>query len=153
MLPQFLQHLYLSVSTIILNNFLVNFLVLLIMINFFTHTDILLWNTNCMQSKIKFLNYLNVNNIPTALTDNKYLRPASEFICPNYLTYRSDRLNQRGGGPAIKTRQDFKHCEILHSPMQHVEATAIQLDINKESIILISVYNTPGKTTERDLNS
>jgi hypothetical protein len=31
-----------------------------------------------------------------------------------------------------------------------MEATAIQLNINKESIVLISVYNPPGKIIERD---
>jgi hypothetical protein len=33
-----------------------------------------------------------------------------------------------------------------------MEATAIQLNINKESIVLISVYNPPGKIIERDLD-
>jgi hypothetical protein len=33
-----------------------------------------------------------------------------------------------------------------------MEATAIQLNINKESIILISVYNPPSKIVERDLD-
>jgi endonuclease/exonuclease/phosphatase family metal-dependent hydrolase len=31
-----------------------------------------------------------------------------------------------------------------------MEATAIQLNVNKESIILISVYNPPGEVVERD---
>jgi hypothetical protein len=33
-----------------------------------------------------------------------------------------------------------------------MEATALQLNINKESIILISVYNPPGTIVERDLD-
>jgi hypothetical protein len=33
-----------------------------------------------------------------------------------------------------------------------MEATAIQLNINRESIVLISVYNPPGKIIERDLD-
>jgi hypothetical protein len=33
-----------------------------------------------------------------------------------------------------------------------MEATAIQLNINKESIVLISAYNPPGKIIERDLD-
>jgi hypothetical protein len=33
-----------------------------------------------------------------------------------------------------------------------MEATAIQLNINKESIIIISVYNPPGTIMERDLD-
>jgi hypothetical protein len=46
---------------------------------------------------------------------------------------------------AILIRQDFKHSEILVPRLQHMEGTAIQLNINKESIILISDYNSPGK--------
>jgi hypothetical protein len=33
-----------------------------------------------------------------------------------------------------------------------MEATAIQLNINKESIILISIYNPLGKIAEGDLD-
>jgi hypothetical protein len=32
-----------------------------------------------------------------------------------------------------------------------MEATAIQLNNNKESIILILIYSTPGKITERNV--
>jgi hypothetical protein len=33
-----------------------------------------------------------------------------------------------------------------------MEATAIQLKINKESIVLISIYNPPGEIIEQDLD-
>jgi hypothetical protein len=33
-----------------------------------------------------------------------------------------------------------------------MEATALQLNINRESISLISVYNPPGKIIERQLD-
>jgi hypothetical protein len=33
-----------------------------------------------------------------------------------------------------------------------MEATAIQLNTNKESIILISIHNPPGRIIERDLD-
>jgi hypothetical protein len=33
-----------------------------------------------------------------------------------------------------------------------MEATAVQLSVNKESIVLISVYNPPGKSIESDLD-
>jgi exonuclease III len=58
----------------------------------------------------------------------------------------------QGGGTAVLIRQDFKHSEILLPSLQHIEATAIQLNINKETIVLISVYNPPGKIVERDLD-
>jgi hypothetical protein len=40
---------------------------------------------------------------------------------------------------------------MLLPQLHDVEAAAIQLNINKESIILISVYNPPGEIIERDL--
>jgi hypothetical protein len=118
----------------------------------FTYTDILFWNARGIKSKkCEFINYLEANNIPIALISETHLQPSTKFKCPNYITYRSDRLNQRGGGTAILIRQDFKHSEILLPRLQHMEATAIQLNINKESIGFLSSYNPPGKITERDL--
>jgi hypothetical protein len=49
-------------------------------------------------------------------------------------------------------RQDIKHNEILLQLLQRMEATAIQLSINKELTILVSVYNPPGQIIERDLD-
>jgi hypothetical protein len=80
-----------------------------------------------------------------------HLQPPKKFKYPNYLTYRSDRLNQQGGGAAILILQDFKHSKHLFPLFQNMETTAIQLNINKESTFLISVYDAPGKITERDL--
>jgi hypothetical protein len=52
----------------------------------------------------------------------------------------------------VEERQDFAHSEILFPRLQHIEATAIQLNINEESIVLISVYNHPAKIIERNLD-
>jgi hypothetical protein len=153
MLLQFMQHPFESVLPIIFNNFLANLLGPPIMGKFLTHTDILFWNARDIKpKKYEFLNYLEANSIPIALINETHLQPFTKFKCPNYITYRSDRLTQRGGGTAILIRQDIKHNEILLAHLQHMEATAIQLNINKESLILISVYNLPGKTVERDLD-
>jgi hypothetical protein len=119
---------------------------------FLTYADILFWNVRGIKhKKYEFLNYLETNSIPIALINETHLQPSTKFKCPNYITYRSDRLTQRSGGIAILIRQDIKHNEILLPHLQHMKATAIQLNINKESIILISLYNPPGKIVERDL--
>jgi hypothetical protein len=75
-----------------------------------------------------------------------------KFKCPNYVIYRSDRVNKRGGGSAILIRKNLKHNEFLLPHLQHMEATAIQLHINKELIILVFVYNPPVKIIQRDLD-
>jgi exonuclease III len=74
------------------------------------------------------------------------------FKCTNFITYRYDRLEQRGGGTAILIRQDIKHNEFLIPQLQRVEATAIQLRIKKELITLVSIYNPPGQIIERDFD-
>jgi hypothetical protein len=66
--------------------------------------------------------------------------------------YRSDRVGGPGGGTAILIRKEIKHSESLLPKLQHMEATAIQLIINKELITLVSIYNPPGKIIERDLD-
>jgi hypothetical protein len=57
-----------------------------------------------------------------------------------------------GCGTAILIRKDVKHNEFLLPHLQRVEATAIQLRINKELIILTFVYKPPGQIIERDLD-
>jgi hypothetical protein len=71
-----------------------------------------------------------------------------------YIKYRSDRLNQRGGGTVIVifVRQDFKHSEILLPHLQHMEAAAIQLNVNKKSIVLISLHSPPRRIIESDFD-
>jgi hypothetical protein len=67
-----------------------------------THTNILFWNARSIKfKKYEFINYLNASNIPIALISETHLQPSTKFKYPNYITYRSDRLNQRGGGTAI----------------------------------------------------
>jgi hypothetical protein len=78
-----------------------------------THTNILFWNARGIKSKkYEFINYLDANNIPRALISETHLQFSTKFKCPNYITYRSDRLNQRGGGTAILIRRDFYNRSV-----------------------------------------
>jgi hypothetical protein len=43
-------------------------------------------------------NYLEANSIPIALISETHLKPSLKFKCPSYITYRSERVNQHGGG-------------------------------------------------------
>jgi hypothetical protein len=61
-------------------------------------------------------------------------------------------LKQRDGVTIIFIRQDIKHNEILFPHLHHMEATVIQSNINKESIILIWIHNHPGKIIKRYLD-
>jgi exonuclease III len=97
-----------------------------------SQTDILFWNARGIKSKkCEFLNYLEANNIPVSLVTETHLRPATKFKCSSYVTCRSERSNERDGGTAMLIRQDLKHSETLHPQLQRMEATAIQISINK----------------------
>jgi hypothetical protein len=120
---------------------------------YLTHSDILFWNARGIKSKkFELLNYLEANNIPIALISEPHLQPSITFKCSNYITYRSDRITQQGGGTAILIHGDINHKDFLLPHQQRMEATAIQLTINKDLIILVSIYSPPGKIIERDLD-
>jgi exonuclease III len=85
-----------------------------------THADILFWNARGIKTKkAELLNYLEANNLPIALIGETHLHPSNSFKCANYITYRSDRSTQRGGGTAILIRQDIMHNEL---PSPHSSA-------------------------------
>jgi endonuclease/exonuclease/phosphatase family metal-dependent hydrolase len=118
-----------------------------------THSDILFWNARGIKTKkLELVNHLEANNIPVALIAETHLQPSITFKCANYFTYRSDRTTQRSGGTAILARRDINHIEFPLPQLQRIEATAIQLTLNKEPVILVSVYSPPGKIFERDLD-
>jgi exonuclease III len=117
-----------------------------------THSDILFWNAwGIKTKKLELVNYLEANNIPVGLISETHLQPSITFKCANYFTYRSDITTQRGGGTAILARRDISHIEFPLPQHQRIEATALQFRLNKEPVILVSVYSPPGKIFERDL--
>jgi hypothetical protein len=120
--------------------------------NFSNNTSIVFWNARGVSNKkSEYFNYLEYN-IPIALLNETHLKPSIKFKCPNYCVYRSDRENRPGGGTAILIRKEIQHFEIFLPKLQHMEATPIQLYINKELVTLISIYNPPGKILEADLD-
>jgi hypothetical protein len=109
---------------------------------YLTHSNILFWNARGIKTKkFELLNYLEANNIPIALISETHLQPSITFKCSNYITYRPDRITQRGGGTAILIRRDINHNEFPLPHLQRMEATAIHLTINKELVILVSAYS------------
>ena len=118
-----------------------------------SNTCILFWNARGISNKkTEFFNYLEANNIAIALVNETHLHQSRKFNCPNYYTYRSDRQDRPGGGTAILIRKGIKHSEIALPKLEHMEATAIQLNINSELITLASIYNPPGKIVERGID-
>ena len=77
-----------------------------------------------------------------------HLQPSAKL---NYSVYRKDTDDTPGEGTAIVVRKVIKHSEILQPTLQHMEATAIQLSINKSLVTLNSIYKPPGKIVETDI--
>jgi hypothetical protein len=96
---------------------------------------------------------LESNNIQVARINETHLQPPMKLKCSNHKRTRMGlRLNQWVLRNDHSTTSNLKQSEILLPHLQHVEAKAIQLNVNKESIILISIYNPPGRIAERDLH-
>ena len=71
------------------------------------------------------------NNILLAPVTEPHFKASTKLNCPNYFVYSNDRDNTPGGGRAIVVRKVIKHSELLLLILQHTEATAIQISINK----------------------
>jgi hypothetical protein len=140
MLLQFMQHSHENTLPIIFSNFLATSSVFLITGKPFTHTNILFWNARGIKSKkYEFINYLEANNIPIALISETRLQASMKLKCPNYITYRSDRLNQYGGGTSILICRDFKNTEILLPSETSAAKSTFTWLISEEFIVYCSI--------------
>jgi endonuclease/exonuclease/phosphatase family metal-dependent hydrolase len=117
----------------------------------FNHTYILFLNPRSIKSKkYEFLNYSEANNIPITLINETQLQPETKFKFPNYVTYRPDRLNQRGDGTAILVCIYFKDFRSPPPPATYgSDSYPIQY---QQRIHIINFYlQPPRQNFERDL--
>lgn len=69
-------------------------------------------------------------------------KKSNKLIILNYAMYRNDRIEQPKGGTAILIKKDIMHIK-LEALKSQTENTIIQLEINKEEIVLIAAYSSP----------
>lgn len=87
------------------------------------------------QNKHKLRSLLSIHNIDA----ETFLNPSHQYTIPNYNTYRTDRLTNKGGGAAIPTKnnktQSTRHshqkygnhsCTTLHLERTHQPARSVQ---------------------------
>ena len=111
------------------------------------NTNILFWNARGTRSrKIEFLNSLEANSTQLTLINETRLQPSAKLNFRNYFGYRSDREDRLGERKTILIRKEIKHIKILPS-IQHMEATGIQLRINKE-LAMHSCRDNPPLTRQ-----
>lgn len=102
----------------------------------------------------EFKDYLKTEQPNIVLLQETYLKPQHKLGIANYITYRTDRLNGKGGGTAILIQKNINHIHLPNYPTKNLEHTAIQIMMkgNKKTRI-ISAYQSPSKVLlEEDLD-
>ena len=115
-------------------------------------TQILFWNAQSIKpKKQELLHLLQSNKIPIALINETHLHPQNKFTTRNFIPYRADRQDRRGGGVAILIHKTIEHHKITIPQLNRMEAVAIQLKINNNPVTIMSIYNPPGDIDINDL--
>nr|CAD7438644.1 unnamed protein product [Timema bartmani] len=88
-----------------------------------------LWNANGVAGKKAELeSFLAKHRVDVMLLGETHLRSAVRFSLAEFICHRSDRAGDVGrGGTAVLVRRGLDHHVVSLPPLQHMEATAIQL--------------------------
>lgn len=63
---------------------------------------------------------------------------------PEYTLHKTDRQTGPKGGTAVYLRQNIKHYVADTPDVEHLEATVVQVETNRDALHLFSCYNPPG---------
>lgn len=114
------------------------------------HNAILLnWNANGIKNhRNSLLGFLNHHNIDIACITETHLSHTDNIKFPGYKMYRADRNTpaRSMGGVAILIRNKIKHQHIPIPVLQSLEATAVLINFNTRSILIVSAYQPPSRT-------
>nr|CAD7448940.1 unnamed protein product [Timema bartmani] len=104
-----------------------------------------LWNANGVAvRKYELESFLAKHRVDVMLLGETHLRSAMRFSLAEFICHRSDQVGDVGrGGTAVLVRRGLYHHVISLPPLQHMEATAIQLVTSTGSVRLISIYFPP----------
>nr|CAD7434834.1 unnamed protein product [Timema monikensis] len=104
-----------------------------------------LWNANGVAGKKAELeSFLAKHRVDVMLLGETHLRSAMRFSLAEFICHRSDRAGDVGrGGTAVLVRRGLDHHVVSLPPLQHMEATAIQLVTSTGPVRLISIYFPP----------
>lgn len=105
------------------------------------------WNANgsVITHKGEIIEFLKEYNIDVFFINESWLKPSKKFQLPNYITYRDDRLTNKGGGTAILVKINIDH-RLAHSfSSSNIESTAVVVNTFSGPLKLISVYVPPNR--------
>lgn len=102
---------------------------------------ILYWNSQSLHHKsLEVFDYLSHNNIDLALFSETWLKPNRNLSHPQYILYRSDRVEQEHGGVAIAIGAGLTHTLLPSFNTQIIESIGVSINTQQGNIKLISVY-------------
>lgn len=101
------------------------------------------WNAQSITNiskQIELQLFLHSNTIDILLLNETFLKPDLNFKIPGYRIYRHDR-ESNGGGVAIVIKNSIRNTLLKSVQTSNIENIAIEIEINKKRISIISVYS------------
>lgn len=95
------------------------------------------------------LMYWNARGITGKKEFKAFLKPSHSLKIPNYVTHRTDRPIQSGGGTAILLRKEIRHEENTVDTVE-LESTGIKIHTKKGPMNLHAGYSQPRNNIEED---
>lgn len=115
------------------------------------------WNARSLYTNLlEFKIYLYLKKPHLVCITESWLIKSRNPTFINYVSYRKDRHNARGGGMLILCRADISHSLININPFHpsNLEFQAIRLNFSSHSIDILSIYNPqPRIQFHRELDS
>lgn len=111
---------------------------------------ILHWNANGITTYshlLQFEHLLERENIHIASLNETHLNENHKTYFKNYLIYRNDRQDSRGGGVAIVVRRNVKHRLLNIINTGGIENISIETEINNKKILVFSAYSPKYKNS------
>ncbi|KAK9869117.1 hypothetical protein WA026_002875 [Henosepilachna vigintioctopunctata] len=114
------------------------------------------WNANGLREKrAELQKFAARNEIDVILVNETHLRAADTEKIRNFVSYRNDRQDRRGGGTAIYVKSHLDHHVALTGDLVNMEATTVEINTASiRTLRLVSVYNPPNRRLlESDLDT
>nr|CAD7402805.1 unnamed protein product [Timema cristinae] len=107
---------------------------------------ILIWNANgILQQTQEFEDLMQTYGIDLALVCETHLKPDKRLNITGYDIYRTDRVQQRGGGTAVFIKSYLPHYRNNVEDSENLEATSVTVNTKNGHINFVATYNPPTK--------
>lgn len=105
----------------------------------------------CNSKKSQLKLFILKHNPDILLLSETFLKPKHNLHINGYNIYRTDRIDNNGGGTAVLIKSCIKH-QIVNPPQtESIESTIIKIICNKKTYIIASVYAPKQNINEQDL--